>query len=158
MDADSPLQIHARYSRQEILAGLGAGRRDQALTPTWREGVRWIPELSTDVFVVTLDKSGGSFSPTTRYQDYAISPELFHWESQSTTSDDSPTGRRYRNHRSEGSSVQLFVRSHDTDPAFWFLGPCDYVSHRGSRPMAVTWKLRQRLPGDLYAGFAAAVA
>ncbi|WP_088318635.1 DUF3427 domain-containing protein [Kineosporia sp. R_H_3] len=158
VDADSPLQIHARYSRQEILAGLGAGRRDQALTPTWREGVRWIPELRTDVFVVTLDKSGGGFSPTTRYQDYAISPELFHWESQSTTSDDSPTGRRYRSHRSEGSSVQLFVRSHDTDPAFWFLGPCDYVSHRGSRPMAVTWRLRHRLPGDLYAGFAAAVA
>lgn len=156
--ADVPLQIHARYTRLEILAGLGAGRRDLAGTPTWREGVKWLPESRTDVFVVTLDKSEGGFSPTTRYRDYAISPELFHWESQSTTSSDSPTGRRYQRHRSEGSQVLLFVRLKDTDPAFWFLGPCDYVQHQGSRPMAVTWRLHHRLPGDLFAGFAAAVA
>jgi hypothetical protein len=28
---------------------------------------------------VTLDKSDHSFSPTTRYRDYDISPELFYW-------------------------------------------------------------------------------
>ena len=30
----------------------------------------------TDLFAFTLDKSVGGFSPTTRYRDYAISPEL----------------------------------------------------------------------------------
>ena len=34
---------------------------------------------------VTLDKTVGHFSPTTRYRDHAISPELIHWESQSAT-------------------------------------------------------------------------
>ena len=29
------------------------------------------------------------------YKDYAISPELFHWESQNATSPTSPTGKRY---------------------------------------------------------------
>ncbi|MGF1652355.1 MAG: DUF3427 domain-containing protein [Actinomycetales bacterium] len=56
-----------------------------------------------------------------RYRDYAISPELFHWETQSTTSEDSPTGRRYQRHRQEGSSVMLFVGVRDTEvrgPAF----------------------------------------
>jgi hypothetical protein len=24
-----------------------------------------------------------------------------------------------------------------------FLGPADYVSHEGGRPMAITWRLRQ---------------
>jgi hypothetical protein len=75
---------------------------------------------------------------TTRYRDYAISRELFHWESQSTTSADSRTGQRYQHHREQGSQVLLFARVRDTDPSFWFLGPCECVQHRGSRPMAVT--------------------
>lgn len=33
------------------------------------------------------------------YRVYAISPDLFHWESQSTTSVQSPTGQRYLNLR-----------------------------------------------------------
>jgi hypothetical protein len=32
------------------------------------------------------------------------------------------------------------------------------VSHEGDRPIAFVWKLRQRLPAELYTSFAAAVA
>ena len=49
-------------------------------------------------FLITLKKSDTDFSPTTMYRDYAISTDLFHWESQSTTSVDSPTGQRYLAH------------------------------------------------------------
>jgi hypothetical protein len=52
----------------------------------------------------------------------------------------------------------LFARVRDTDPSFWFLGPCEYVQRRGSRPMAVTWRLRHRMPADLFQEFSAAVA
>ena len=41
-----------------------------------------------DVFFITLKKSERLFSPTTRYNDYAISPGEFHWESQSLTRND----------------------------------------------------------------------
>src|SRR5690242_21494866 len=41
---------------------------------------------SRELLFVTLDKSGKDYSPTTRYRDYAISPELFHWETQSAAS------------------------------------------------------------------------
>jgi hypothetical protein len=122
------------------------------------EGVTWIEEARADAFVVTVDQTGGGFSPTTRYRDYAISRELFHWESQSTTSVDSRTGQRYQHHREQGSQVLLFARVRDTDPAFCFLGPCEYVQHRGSRPMAATWRLRHRMPADLFQEFSAAVA
>jgi hypothetical protein len=107
---------------------------------------------------ITLDKSAGSFSPTTRYRDYAISRELIHWESQSATALDSPTGRRYVSQREAGTGVVLFARLSTTDRAFWCLGPADYAAHQGERPIAITWRLRHRLPGDLYAQFAAAVA
>jgi hypothetical protein len=36
--------------------------------------------------------------------------------------------------------------------------PADYVSHESELPMAITWRLRHPLPGDLFASFAAAVA
>ena len=76
----------------------------------------------TELFAFTLDKSSGSFSPTTRYQDYAISPRLIHWESQSSTREDSATGLRYRNHASEERSIMLFARLRADDRAFWFWG------------------------------------
>jgi hypothetical protein len=41
-----------------------------------------------DVFFITLKKSERLFSPTTRTNDYAISPWEFHWESQSLTRND----------------------------------------------------------------------
>ena len=41
---------------------------------------------NVDAFFVTLKKSESDYSPTTMYRDYPISPTLFHWESQSTTS------------------------------------------------------------------------
>ncbi|MGF1662777.1 MAG: hypothetical protein ACFCVG_09970 [Kineosporiaceae bacterium] len=52
----------------------------------------------------------------------------------------------------------VFARVRDTDPAFWFLGPCEYVQHRSSRPMAVTWRLSHRMPADLFQEFSVAIA
>lgn len=150
-----PLQLHARYTRLELLAALAPA--DAAQVPTWREGARWLPDERADVFAFTLDKSGERFSPTTRYRDYAISPSLIHWESQSTIRAASETGQRYQHHVARDSIVLLFARLRADDRAFWFLGPARYVSHEGERPMAITWALESALPGDLYARFAAAV-
>lgn len=156
MHPDVPLQVHARYTRIEIMAAFGIG--GQAKTPDWREGVREVKDERADLLAFTLDKSSGSFSPTTRYRDYAISPRLIHWESQSTTRADSETGLRYRNHAGDGRSIMLFTRLRADDRAFWFLGPATYRSHVGEKPMAITWELHTPLPGDLYQAFAAAVA
>ncbi|MEV4640401.1 DUF3427 domain-containing protein [Actinoplanes sp. NPDC049548] len=154
--AGIPLQVHAQYTRIEILAAIGEGA--DAKTPQWREGVYDAKAAGADLLVFTLDKTSGDFSPTTRYRDYAISRDLIHWESQSMTRAESPTGRRYRNHVAMGRSILLFARTRADDRAFWFLGPARYVRHEGERPMAVTWKLETPLSGDLFAAFAAAVA
>jgi superfamily II DNA or RNA helicase/HKD family nuclease len=151
-----PLTVHAQYTRAEIQAAFGDGTKAQV--PTWREGVRWMKDEQCDVFVFTLDKTSGRFSPTTRYRDYAISRELIHWESQSTTRADGPTGRRYQTHVSVGTDVMLFARLKDDDRAFYFLGQAEYVSHESEAPMAITWRLKVPLPGDLFQSFAAAVA
>ena len=97
------------------------------------------------------------YSPTTLYLDYPISPTLFHWESQSTTSVASATGQRYLN----GSSVKLlFVRQQKSDELgtspYLFAGPAHYVQHTGDRPIAIVWRLDHALPSDFFA--AASVA
>lgn len=151
-----PLRVHARYTRLEILSAFDA--QDRATANAWQTGVLFLEEPRADLLAFTLDKSAGSFSPTTRYRDYAISETLIHWESQSRTRADSPTGRRYRRHAEDGSSIMLFARERTDDRAFWFLGPATYVRHEGERPMGITWRLEYPLPGDLFAAFAAAVA
>jgi hypothetical protein len=57
-----------------------------------------------------------------------------------------------------GSHILLFARLNTTERACLFLGPASYVSHVGETPMAVTWRLRNPLPGDVFQAFAAAVA
>jgi superfamily II DNA or RNA helicase/HKD family nuclease len=153
---DVPLQVHARYSRIEIMGAFGIG--DRAKSTSWREGVYEAKGSNADLLAFTLDKNTGSFSPTTRYRDYAISPSLIHWESQSTTRADSQTGLRYRNHERTSRSIMLFSRLRADDRAFWFLGPATYRGHVGEKPMAITWELHTPLPGDLFQSFAAAVA
>ncbi len=153
---DVPLQIHARYSRIEILAALGVATK--AKIAAWQSGVYEAKSANAELFAFTLDKTIGGFSPTTRYRDYAISRSLIHWESQSSTRADGPTGLRYRNHERDGRSIMLFARLRADERAFWFLGPASYRGHVGERPMAITWELHRPLSGDLYAAFAAAVA
>jgi superfamily II DNA or RNA helicase len=149
---DVPLQVHAHYSVNEVLAAMGQSTVEKA-NPL-REGVRFDDQHKTDLFFVTLNKSEKDYSPTTMYRDYAISPTLFHWESQSTTSEQSPTGQRYVNHKQRGSRIFLFVRLNKTTSTgaapYLFLGPAEYVSHKGERPMAITWRLQHPIPPDFF--------
>jgi hypothetical protein len=154
--AEVPLNVHARYTRVEILAAFDVG--EGARVAPWQTGVYWAPNGRADLLAFTLDKTTGQFSPTTRYRDYAISPDLIHWESQSVTRADSDTGRRYQRHAANGTSVMLFARHRSDERAFYFLGPATYVKHESELPMAITWRLQHPLPGDLFAAFAAAVA
>lgn len=142
---DSPLDLHCTYTRDQLLVAL-----DFMNPNSVREGVKWLPEKQIDVLFVTLNKSDKDYSPTTMYKDYSINETLFHWQSQSTTTDTGSVGQRYINHRSRGSKVLLFVREFKNDlvgaAPYTFLGTVNYVKHTGSRPMNITWKLDHPIP------------
>ena len=70
------------------------------------------------MLLITLNKSDKEYSPTTMYNDYSINARLFHWQSQSTTSADAPTGQRYIGYKAQGSHVLLFVREFKNDAVF----------------------------------------
>ena len=144
---DCPLDLHCTYTRDQLLVAL-----DFLKPATVREGVKWLPEKQLDVFFVTLNKADKDYSPTTMYKDYSINESLFHWQSQSTTAENSATGQRYIHHREKGSRVLLFVREFKADArfggagAYTYLGTVNYVKHEGSRPMNITWKLDRPIP------------
>jgi hypothetical protein len=153
--ARRPLRVHARYTREEIVAALDYVSIDGRKPNSFREGVLFAPEAKSDAFMVTLHKSEADYSPTTMYQDYAISPELFHWESQSSTTVASKTGQRYLNHRTQGTHVLLFARPEKvtelgSGAPYLFLGEADYVDHRGERPIAITWRLHSPMPASVF--------
>lgn len=148
---DSPLDLHCTYTRDQALSALAFYKEDKM--PAMREGVKYLEDKKLDVFFITLNKSDKQYSPTTMYQDYAISDTLFHWQSQSTTPADSPTGQRYIHHKQTGHRIALFVREHKADASgtvpYTFLGLAEYVQHTGSRPINITWRLQRPMPAAL---------
>ncbi|MGW0040034.1 DUF3427 domain-containing protein [Gordonia sp. NPDC003376] len=148
---DLPLLTHAQYRREEVLAAIGFATlqrkaQGQAGGAIWHD--------TTAALFVNLHKSESQFSPTTMYRDYPISREMFHWESPNNTAADSEMGQRYLSQRSNGCTVLLFVRDHPDgqfgSSPYVYLGPVDYVSHQGERPIAITWKLRRPMPIDVF--------
>ena len=121
-----PLRTHARYSREEIVAALDYAHL-QRLPNSFREGVLWAEASRSDAFLVTLHKSEADYSPTTMYRDYAISPTLFHWESQSARPSPRPLGSDTSTTRSRAatfccSPASTRCTSSGTAP-YLFLGP-----------------------------------
>jgi superfamily II DNA or RNA helicase/HKD family nuclease len=147
-----PLSVHARHTVDDVLT---AFRILDFNKTAWKQtGTIRDEHTNSDLFFVTLEKSEREYSPSTLYKDYAISPTLFHWESQSTTTQQSKTGQRYIHHRNRGGNILLFVRSRKkyegrTMP-YTFLGPSDYISHKGDRPISFVWKLRRPMPADFF--------
>ena len=144
---DTPLDLHCTYTRDQLLVAL-----DFLKPNTVREGVKYLPNKNIDVLFVTLNKADKDYSPTTMYNDYSINDTLFHWQSQSTTSESSPTGQRYITHRNSSHKILLFVREFKNDQilrtasAYTFLGTAQYIKHEGSKPMNITWKLDRPIP------------
>ncbi len=149
-----PLASHSTYTLAEIVAAYRhTGNHGTLVAP--QGGVLWNKEAQTDLLFVTLEKSDRDFSPTTRYADYPISPTLFHWESQNTTSPDTPTGLRYMEQSVRGTNVVLFVRERKKDGRgetlpYHCLGRAHYRSHESERPMKILWELERPMPGWLY--------
>lgn len=148
---DCPLDLHCVYNRDQIMAGLGYFNQDKK--PAFREGVKYFADKKLDTFFITLNKTDKEFSPSTLYEDYAINEELFHWQSQSTTSEQSSTGQRYITHQKLESKVALFVREstkqNGLTGTYTYFGRCSYVQHQGDRPMSIVWKLHHPMPAAL---------
>lgn len=151
-DDPAPVRVHGSYRLDEIMAAFGVARSGRIYRPRG-SGVWYEAADDTDLLFVTLEKSADEYSPTTMYEDHPLSPTEFHWESQSTTSATSPTGRRYVG---GGGRVLLFARRTRKDErgetcAYLLLGTAKCARHEGERPMRIVWRLDRPMPPAWYA-------
>lgn len=147
LNYELPLDLYADYHLDQILAAFDVNKETQKYP--LRQGVHFISEKNIDIFFITINKNEGEYLESTLYNDYAISDSLIHWESQSITTDTSITGKRYTNNHSE-HKVLLFVREskkqYKKTMPYTFIGRARYVSHKGSKPIQIIWKLDDKIP------------
>ncbi len=153
MDADlpfvQPLKVHSRYSREQILAAFGESTFERKSSN--REGVVNLEAKNAELLLITLEKTEANYSPTTLYNDYAVSEKIFHWQSQNTARPETGKGLSYVKQEQTGKSILLFVREKNNDEfnntiAYVFLGLADYIDHYGAKPMSINWALRESAP------------
>jgi len=148
-----PLKIHSRYTREQILAAFGISTFDKKSSN--REGVAESKTLNTELLFIDLIKSEKDFSPSTLYQDYALSETLFHWQSQNATRSDKGKGLSYINHENSGKIILLFIRERNKNEynntmSYVFIGEGKFIEYYGSKPMSISWELNEPLPPYLW--------
>ena len=148
-----PLKLHARYTRDQILAAFGFYTLENK--PSYREGVAYSKEKNAEILFVTLNKSEEDFSPTHLYKDFAISETIFEWQTQNSARPDKGKGYEYIHHKINGTKILLFVRERAEDEfqntmGFVFLGEVNLKDHYGEKPMSIKWELNEPMPHYLW--------
>jgi superfamily II DNA or RNA helicase len=148
-----PLKVYSRYTRDQICSAFGCNTIDEKLLS--QAGVINIKDKNTELLFVTLEKSEKEYSPTTLYDDYAISETLFHWQSQNSAKPDLGAGLSYITQKETGKNILLFVREKNKDDmgntiGYVFLGNVNYVKHYHQKPMSITWELNEPIPAYIW--------
>lgn len=144
---DASIELYGCYSADEIHLLLeDKPGRWQVL------GTQYNRDKKFAMVFVTLNKSDKEYSPSTLYEDYAISQHQFHWQSMNKTQADSEEGQRIINQRQNGWKYILFVRDTKTDEygltnGYYCLGEMDFHSSHGECPMNVVWNMHEPIPG-----------
>ena len=147
VDDQGEIELYGCYSADEIhlLLENKLGR--------WQVfGTQYNMERKFAMVFVTLNKSDKDYSPSTLYEDYAISPQQFHWQSMNKVRKNSEEGLRISEQRTNGWKYLLFVRDAKQDEygitnAYYCLGFMDYESSHGECPMNVVWNMHNNIPG-----------
>ncbi|MDA6070470.1 DUF3427 domain-containing protein [Flavobacterium sp. AC] len=150
---DQPLRLHARYTRDQILVAFGLSNFEKKSSS--REGVAENVNLNTELLFINLIKSEENFSPTTMYDDYAISETLFHWQSQNSSRPDIGRGLSYIKQQENDKKILLFIREKANDEkgntmGYVFIGEGNFKEYEDQKPMNIKWELNEPMPNYLW--------
>ncbi len=145
------LYLHQSFMREDI-PGLFDLEFNAGL---WNSGHICPKGNSAQFLLVTLNKQGKIAEH--QYHDYFIDKDTFHWQSQNSTAPVGSKGKAIINHVGNGSRIHLFVRKNKLEAKkgapFIYCGSVQYVSHKGEKPMSVTWQLDAPLSDQLLEHF-----
>ncbi|WP_439152559.1 DUF3427 domain-containing protein [Winogradskyella sp.] len=148
-----PLKLHARYTRDQILTAFQFSSFNKKSSN--REGTALNKDLNTEILFINLLKSEENFSPTTMYDDYAVTESLFHWQTQNSARPDLGKGLSYIRHKEQEKRILLFVREKAKNEfgnslGYVFIGEGQLKDYSGSKPMSINWELNEPMPHYLW--------
>uniref|UniRef100_UPI0025C3B89A DUF3427 domain-containing protein n=1 Tax=Lacinutrix sp. TaxID=1937692 RepID=UPI0025C3B89A len=150
---EQPLKLHSRYTRDQILAAFRFSSFEKKSFSN--EGAVENKNLNTEILFINLVKSEENFSPTTMYNDYAVTDKQFHWQTQNQSRPDKGKGLSYIEHKSTNKKILLFVREKPVNEfgnrnGYVFIGEGEINDHYGSKPMSINWELKEPMPHYLW--------
>ena len=153
---DFPLKLHGIYTRDQIKVAIGTSTISHK-SPA-REGVERNKDLNVEAMFVDIIKNREEGS-TTDYDDKALSPYLFQWDTQNQTKPNSPVGQAYIN---QTQTMILFVREQKKlvedktrTMGYSYLGRVtlsrwDVVDTKdGRKQMQIRWNMIEPIPGSV---------
>lgn len=152
---DFPLKLHGVYTKAQIQVAIGTSTLSRK-SPS-REGVERNKHLNIEAMFVDIIKNREEGS-TTDYDDKAISPYLFQWDTQNSVNPESPTGQAYIN---ETQTMLLFVREQKTfaedksrTMGYVYLGRVtlhswEYKNLGTRKQMQILWDMIEPIPGSV---------
>lgn len=150
-----PLRVHGVYTKAQIQAAIGTSTLSKKSSS--REGVERNRTTKVEAMYVDIikDREEGS---TTDYDDKALSPDLFQWDTQNRVRPDSPQGMAYRK---SAQTMLLFVREQSKlvedksrTMGYSYLGRVVIDSwtdkNLGNRfQMQIIWRMIEPIPGSI---------
>jgi hypothetical protein len=152
---DFPLMLHGVYTKAQIQVAIGTSTL--AHKSPAREGVERNKQLKVEAMFVDIIKNREEGS-TTYYDDKALSPYLFQWDTQNRVRPESNEGQAYIN---QTQTMLLFVREQKTfvedktrTMGYVYLGRVTLSSweykNLGTRmQMQIRWNMVEPIPGSV---------
>jgi hypothetical protein len=150
-----PLRLHGIYTRDQIKVAIGKSTISNKSSA--REGVERNKELNIEAMFVDIIKKREEGS-TTDYDDKALSPYIFQWDTQNKTKPDSLVGQAYIN---QTQTMLLFVREQASFPedknrtlGYVYLGRVtlsdwEYKNIGTRMQMQIRWNMVEPIPGSV---------
>ena len=102
--------------------------------------------------LVTLNV--GRTTSSHEYSNRFVSANMFQWQSQSSTSQNSKLGSKYKDHQEQGIPVNLFVRPaakiSGKGAPFYYCGELEFERWEGEKPITIWWSMKESLPKHLH--------
>ena len=155
MLSDFPLKLHGVYTKAQIQVAIGTSTLKRK-SPS-REGVERNKDLKLEAMFVDIIKNREEGS-TTNYDDKALSPYLFQWDTQNSVSPDTNVGKAYIN---QTQTMLLFVREQNTfaddktrTMGYVYLGRVtlnnwEYKNLGTRYQMQIIWNMIEPIPGSV---------
>ncbi|MBQ6433929.1 MAG: DUF3427 domain-containing protein [Bacteroidaceae bacterium] len=152
---DFPLKLHGVYTKAQIQVAIGTSTL--ARKSSAREGVERNKDLRVEAMFVDIIKNREEGS-TTDYDDKALSPYLFQWDTQNRVRPESKEGQAYIN---QTQTMLLFVREQknfveDKSRTFGYvylgrvtMNSWEYKNLGTRMQMQIRWNMVEPIPGSV---------